>query len=129
MMVAIVSFICHTLVILISMLRLTMTEAETTRFLKGQHPEGQTTSWDPSMQAGRPSFVSVPATFPGQTYQTAGPSYSSSGNMQGSQSLQPPGQGPSGGSPAPQIMPQYGHHSNFRPGGPPQVGQPPYYSQ
>ncbi|PIA57491.1 hypothetical protein AQUCO_00600308v1 [Aquilegia coerulea] len=96
--------------------------------MQGQLPEGQPTSWDPSMQAGRPSFVSVPTTFPGQTYQLAGPSYSSSGNIQGSHPLQPPGQGPSGVSSTPQIMPQYGHNSNFQPGGA-QVGQPPYYGQ
>ena len=32
-----------------------------------QVPGGQVPSWDPTLQAVRPSYVSVPGTFPGQT--------------------------------------------------------------
>nr|APO15858.1 polypyrimidine tract-binding protein 1 [Sesuvium portulacastrum] len=31
-------------------------------------PQNQVPSWDPSLQAGRQTFVSVPSTFPGQTF-------------------------------------------------------------
>ncbi|KAK9107547.1 hypothetical protein Syun_023558 [Stephania yunnanensis] len=51
-----------------------------------QLPGGQTPSWDPSMQAGRSTFVQVPSTFPGQTYGppsngTNFPAYSSPGSV------------------------------------------------
>ncbi|KAL5725555.1 hypothetical protein ACHQM5_008690 [Ranunculus cassubicifolius] len=52
-----------------------------------QHPEGQPGTWDPNSQAGRSSFVSVPSTFPGQTYAQQPGSALPPG---------PPGQGPPG---------------------------------
>ncbi|KAF9626238.1 hypothetical protein IFM89_031365 [Coptis chinensis] len=69
-------------------------------------------SWDPSMQASRPTFVSVPSTFPGQTFNspTNVPTYSS-GAVPGSSPL------------------QQHQYPSPRPGGAPLSGQPPYYGQ
>ncbi|XP_077213188.1 polypyrimidine tract-binding protein homolog 1-like isoform X2 [Tasmannia lanceolata] len=84
-----------------------------------QLPDGQMSAWDPSMQAGRSTFVSVPSTFPGQSY---GP-YSTSGTVPTSSAESAPGMGS-------QWMPQYGHQQNARPRGPSPSGQSSaYYSQ
>lgn len=37
-----------------------------------QAPDGQTSSWDPRMQASIPSYVSAPGTFPSQAYSSRG---------------------------------------------------------
>ncbi|OVA08979.1 RNA recognition motif domain [Macleaya cordata] len=83
-----------------------------------QLPDGQmaSSSWDPSMQAGRQAYGSVPTTFPGH------PAYSSAGSSSFLQSE------PQAGV-ASQRMPPYGHQPNVRPGGVPPTGQPPYYGQ
>lgn len=96
--------------------------------MQGQHPGGQ--MWDPNAQAGRTSFVSVPTSFPGQTFvQPSGPAYSTSGTMPGASPIQPPGQGPAGVSSSPHNMPMPGHQPNFQPGGTPPTAQPHYYYQ
>lgn len=95
----------------------------------GQHPGGQ--MWDPNAQAGRASFVSVPPTFPGQTFaQPSGPSYSTAGSMTGSSQIHPPGQGPAGPSSySPHSTQQSGYQPNFRPEGAPQSGYQHHYYQ
>ncbi|KAL6136491.1 hypothetical protein ACLB2K_061786 [Fragaria x ananassa] len=80
-------------------------------------PPGQVPSWDPNMQAGRPSFVSVPSTFPGQIYPTSsgGPVYASAPMPPGSSPMHQPGapphMRPGGASPpgvrAPGASPSY----------------------
>ncbi|KAF9592835.1 hypothetical protein IFM89_017800 [Coptis chinensis] len=98
--------------------------------MQGQVPEGQSAPWDPSTQAGRQSFVSVPTTFPGQTFaQPTGPAYHGAGTFPGSAPLHPPGQGPTGVSSSSHSMPQYAPQSNYRPAGTPPAGQSPYYGQ
>ncbi|XP_058096394.1 polypyrimidine tract-binding protein homolog 1 isoform X2 [Magnolia sinica] len=96
---------------------------------------GQMPAWDSSMQAGRPSFVSVPSSFPGQTYGPSSAPYSTPGVLPGpsaeslagyakssgfQQHEQPSGMGA-------QRMPQYGLEPNARPGGTPPSGQPPLH--
>ncbi|KAK3036615.1 hypothetical protein RJ639_030184, partial [Escallonia herrerae] len=87
---------------------------------------GQVPSWDPQMQAGRTSFVSVPSTFPGQTYgQPPLPAYATSAT--------PPGSSPLGHSSpmSPSVHAMRGappaHQPNMRPGGALPLDQPPYY--
>ncbi|XP_042497880.1 polypyrimidine tract-binding protein homolog 1-like isoform X1 [Macadamia integrifolia] len=93
--------------------------------------DGQVASWDPNMQAGRQTFVSVPNAFPGQTYPPgAFPQYAPAGShpmgtAPGSSHQQPP-QVAAGASS--QRLPQYGQ-PNVWPGGAPLTGQPPYYGQ
>ncbi|XP_077224142.1 polypyrimidine tract-binding protein 1 isoform X1 [Tasmannia lanceolata] len=83
-----------------------------------QLPDGQMAAWDPSIQAGRATFVSVPSTFPGQAFgPSSAPPYSTSGTR------------PEPGMDS-HRMPQYGHQQNARPGGPRPSGQPSdYYVQ
>ncbi|XP_062009892.1 polypyrimidine tract-binding protein homolog 1 isoform X1 [Rosa rugosa] len=96
----------------------------------GQGPPGQVPSWDPNMQAGRSSFVSVPSTFPGQTFPTSsgGPVYSSAPMPAGSSPPITSGVDPRG-------MHQPGAPSHVRPGAasPPGVrppgASPSYYGQ
>ncbi|XP_010257877.1 PREDICTED: polypyrimidine tract-binding protein homolog 1-like isoform X2 [Nelumbo nucifera] len=86
-----------------------------------QLPDGQVASWDPSMQTGRPTFVSVPTTFPGQTYPPpAVPTFPMAGGTMPVQQLD---QGPAGITA--QRPPQYG----LQPGVQPTPGQHPFYGQ
>ncbi|KAF8399495.1 hypothetical protein HHK36_015361 [Tetracentron sinense] len=87
---------------------------------QSQVPDGQVGPWDPSRQTGRPTYVSVPSTFPGQTFAPATvPAYSTAGTHPGPSPLQQPEQ----------RMTQYARQPNMRPGGAPSTGQPPYYGQ
>ncbi|KAL6287851.1 hypothetical protein ACE6H2_012241 [Prunus campanulata] len=103
--------------------------------MQAQGPPGQGPSWDPAMQAGRSTFVSVPSTFPGQTFHaSSGPVYSSAAMPPGSSPLQT---GPTtSSSMASRGISQPGGTPNLRPGGgasPPGVGppgaSPSYYGQ
>lgn len=98
-------------------------------------PDGQMPAWDSSVQAGRPTFVSVPGTFHSQTFvpSSSAPPYSTSGTLPGPPPKSLPGYMKSSsfqhqdqvlGS---QRVPQYGHQPNARPGGAPTTGQPPSY--
>ncbi|XP_043723972.1 polypyrimidine tract-binding protein homolog 1-like isoform X1 [Telopea speciosissima] len=85
-------------------------------------PDGQVAPWDPNMQAGRQTFVSVPSTFPGQTYSPTGVTpYAPAGSLLGSSPLPQPQ--------ASMRLSQYGAHPNARPSSAPLAGQPPYYGQ
>ncbi|KAA8530382.1 hypothetical protein F0562_005091 [Nyssa sinensis] len=92
--------------------------------MQAQASVGQVPSWDPTMQAGRPTFVSVPSTFPpGQTYASSSvPAYAipagSSSHMQTSQ-INP-------GVPSMRVA-HPAHQPYARPGGASPTGQPPYY--
>ncbi|KAF8378701.1 hypothetical protein HHK36_030050 [Tetracentron sinense] len=93
---------------------------------QAQVPERQMGGWNPSMQAGRQTFLSAPSTFPGQTHSpTTGPAYSTAGIPPGPSSLQQQEQGAA--DMASQRMTQYAHQPNVRPAGAPPTGQPPYY--
>ncbi|CAB4275012.1 unnamed protein product [Prunus armeniaca] len=103
--------------------------------MQAQGPPGQGPSWDPAMQAGRSTFVSVPSTFPGQTFHaSSGPVYSSAAMPPGSSPLQT---GPTtSSSMASRGISQPGGPPNLRPRGgasPPGVGppgaSPSYYGQ
>ncbi|KAF4390791.1 polypyrimidine tract-binding protein homolog 1 isoform X1 [Cannabis sativa] len=95
--------------------------------VQGHMPPGQG-PWDPSMQAGRSTYVSAPGTFPGQNFATSSvPSYAAAGVPSGSSphaSTRPsmPGAPPNmrhdGASPP-----------GVRPGGVSPSGQPTYYGQ
>lgn len=107
--------------------------------VQGQAPPGQVPSWDPTMQAGRSTYVSAPGTFPAQNFATSSvPAYAAAATM------------PAGSSPLAQtgtiasaagstVLSQPGAPPHVRPGGasPPGVrpggvsppGQPPYYGQ
>ncbi|KAF4376708.1 hypothetical protein F8388_025579 [Cannabis sativa] len=95
--------------------------------VQGHIPPGQG-PWDPSMQAGRSTYVSAPGTFPGQNFATSSvPSYAAAGVPSGSSphaSTRPsmPGAPPNmrhdGASPP-----------GVRPGGVSPSGQPTYYGQ
>ncbi|KAF8390147.1 hypothetical protein HHK36_024669 [Tetracentron sinense] len=93
---------------------------------QAQVPNRQLGSWDPSMQAERPTFVSSPSTFPGQTFVPT-TAYSTSGILPGASTFQPPEQGAAGM--ASQRMTQYARQPNVRPAGAPPTGQHPYYGQ
>ncbi|KAL5981263.1 hypothetical protein ACLOJK_029184 [Asimina triloba] len=90
----------------------------------GQVQNGQMPAWDSSMQAGRPTFVSVPSSFPGQTFGPSSAPYSTPGVLPGppAGSFQQPEHVSAMGS---QQMSQYGLQSNVRPGG--AAGQPPQH--
>ncbi|XP_042485471.1 polypyrimidine tract-binding protein homolog 1-like isoform X2 [Macadamia integrifolia] len=96
-------------------------------------PDGQVGSWDPNMQAGRQTFVSVPSTFPGQTFSPVASSpYNTAGSLPmgtvpGSSPLQH--SQPVSAGMASQRLSQYGAHPNVRSLGGPLAGQPPYYGQ
>ncbi|KAK6129261.1 hypothetical protein DH2020_036970 [Rehmannia glutinosa] len=75
----------------------------------GQASMTQVSSWDPAAPAGRPNFVSVPSTFPGQAYASASrPSYAAAPvppfgspgfpQMRGAQPMQPSNMPPYYGS-------------------------------
>lgn len=91
-----------------------------------QAPMGQGPSWDPNIQAGRPTFVSAPGTFPGQTYAPSSvPSYASASAPPGSSPTMQTGQiGPTVG---PRGVSQPSHQPNAGPGGTSHPGQPSYY--
>ncbi|XP_058188064.1 polypyrimidine tract-binding protein homolog 1-like isoform X2 [Rhododendron vialii] len=91
-----------------------------------QPPMGQGPSWDPNIQAGRPTFVSAPGTFPGQTYAPSSvPAYASASAPPGSSPTMQTGQiGPIVG---PRGVSQPSHQPNAGPGGTSRPGQPSYY--
>ncbi|KAG5527565.1 hypothetical protein RHGRI_028469 [Rhododendron griersonianum] len=91
-----------------------------------QAPMGQGPSWDPNIQAGRPTFVSAPGTFPGQTYAPSSvPSYASASAPPGSSPTMQTGQiGPTVG---PRGVSQPSHQPNAGPGSTSRPGQPSYY--
>ncbi|KAK7820756.1 polypyrimidine tract-binding protein like protein 1 [Quercus suber] len=111
-----------------------------------QYPGGQVAPWDPSMQAGRPPFVSAPSTYPGQSYAASSVSSYASAPMPSSSSphtptSQIPSPGASmglspgvqanlrpGGVSSPSHL-QQGVSPNVRPGGASPPGQPAYYGQ
>uniref|UniRef100_A0A7N2L112 RRM domain-containing protein n=1 Tax=Quercus lobata TaxID=97700 RepID=A0A7N2L112_QUELO len=111
-----------------------------------QYPGGQVSPWDPSMQAGRPPFVSAPSTYPGQSYAASSVSSYASAPMPSSSSphtptSQIPSPGASmglspgvqanlrpGGVSSPSHL-QQGVSPNVRPGGASPPGQPAYYGQ
>ncbi|CAA2974280.1 polypyrimidine tract-binding homolog 1 isoform X2, partial [Olea europaea subsp. europaea] len=84
-------------------------------------------SWDPASQPGRPTFMSGPSTFPGQTYaSTSVPAYSSAAIPPGSSPLPQTNHITSGAPPMRVTQPM--HQSNVLPGGISPPGQPPYYA-
>lgn len=111
-----------------------------------QYPGGQVAPWDPSMQAGRPPFVSAPSPYPGQSYAASSVSSYASAPMPSSSSphtptSQIPSPGASmglspgvqanlrpGGLSSPSHL-QQGVSPNVRPGGASPPGQPAYYGQ
>lgn len=105
--------------------------------VQGQIPPGQVPPWDPTMQAGRSTYVSSPSTFRGQNYGASSvPAYAAATMPSVSSPLAQTG--PIASGVAATIM-QPGATTNVRPGGasPPGVrpggvsppGQPPYYRQ
>ncbi|KAF5961811.1 hypothetical protein HYC85_003020 [Camellia sinensis] len=94
--------------------------------MPAQSSAGRVPSWDPNMQAGRPTFVSVPRTFPGQTYALSSvQAYASASTPGGSSPLVQSGQISSTMSPLGVSQPV--HQPNMRPGGSLPPGQSPYY--
>lgn len=109
------------------------------------YPGGQAAPWDPTMQAGRLPFSSVPSTYPGQSYAgSSQPAYATAAVPAGSSPLRSspipsamnsmgfsPGAAmnirPNGGSPLGQFQP--GFPPSGRPGGASPPGQPAYYGQ
>lgn len=90
-----------------------------------QAPMGQGPSWDPNIQAGRPTFVSAPGTFPGQTYApSSAPAYACASAPPGSSPMQTGQTGPTVG---PQGVSQPSNQPNAGPGGASRPGQPSYY--
>lgn len=92
-----------------------------------QGHSGQAPSWDPSMQAGRSSYVSVPSTFPGQTYASPSvPAYATAATPGGfsphghTSQFNPSASSVRGAQPA--------HQLNLPPGGSSPQIHPPYYS-
>ncbi|XP_022879556.1 polypyrimidine tract-binding protein homolog 1 isoform X1 [Olea europaea var. sylvestris] len=84
-------------------------------------------SWDTASQTGRPTFMSGPSTFPGQTYaSTSVPAYSSAAIPPGSSPLPQTNHITSGAPPMRVTQPM--HQSNVLPGGISPPGQPPYYA-
>lgn len=106
-----------------------------------QYPGGQVSAWDPAMPAGRQPFVSVPGTYPGQTFAASSvPAYGNAAVPAGSSPLTPTNQIPSAASSmgfSPNVRPgasspgqlQLGVPPNVRPGGASRTGQPTYYGQ
>ncbi|KAL6960787.1 hypothetical protein U1Q18_042259 [Sarracenia purpurea var. burkii] len=88
--------------------------------VSGQASMGRMPSWDSNMQAGRPNFVSVPSSFPGQTYVQASsvPGYATASTHPGQLS---PSDVPPRGATQPARQP------NMRPGGGSPPGQTRYY--
>ncbi|GMP28838.1 hypothetical protein CsSME_00004211 [Camellia sinensis var. sinensis] len=94
--------------------------------MPAQSSVGRVPSWDPNMQAGRPTFVSVPRTFPGQTYALSSvQAYASASTPGGSSPLVQSGQISPTMSPLGVSQPV--HQPNMRPGGSLPPGQSPYY--
>ncbi|CAL5369875.1 unnamed protein product [Camellia sinensis] len=84
--------------------------------MSAQSSAGRVPSWDPNMQAGRPTFVSVPRTFPGQTYALSSvQAYASASTPGGSSPLVQSGQISPTMSPLGVSQPV--HQPNMRPGG------------
>ncbi|KAK9272031.1 hypothetical protein L1049_002400 [Liquidambar formosana] len=95
--------------------------------MQAQVSAGQVPSWDPTMQAGRQTFVSVPSTFPGQTFPGSSvPAYATAATPGASPHAQTSQMTPGVAS---MRMNQPALQSNVRPGGSSPGGQPPYYGQ
>ncbi|KAI8029119.1 hypothetical protein LOK49_LG01G03748 [Camellia lanceoleosa] len=91
-----------------------------------QSSAGQVPSWDPNMQAGRPTFVSVSRTFPGKTYAPSSvQAYASASTPGVSSPLVQTGQISPTVSPLGVSQPV--HQPNMQPGGSLPPGQSPYY--
>jgi len=85
-------------------------------------PDGQISSWNPSMQGVRPGFPPAPGTYPGQAYvpSSSMPMYPTSGG--------PPTASADSFQPSQQMSQYAGIPPNTRPAGSsPVVGQPPMY--
>lgn len=104
----------------------------------GHTPPGQVAAWDPTMQAGRSTYVSAPVTLPGQNFATSSvPAYASTAMPAGSSPLAQTGPIASGATSTilsqPGVPPnvQFGGASppGVRPGGVSPPGQSPYYGQ
>lgn len=103
--------------------------------LQAQSSIAQVSSWDPNIQAGRPTFVSVPSTFAGQPYSPAPASAYSPAPAPAYATALTPGSSPlaqtnltaSGFSTVTVTRPV--HPVRMLPGGVLPPGQPPYYSQ
>lgn len=77
----------------------------------------QVPSWNPSAQAGTPTYMSVAGTFPGQSYPPSSiPAYATAPTPAGSSPLSQP----------PMVMTQPGVQPG-RPAGASPPGHPPYY--
>lgn len=109
-----------------------------TAAVQGQIPPGQVASWDPTMQAGRSTFVPAAGTFPGPNFvASAAPAYGTAATPGGSLPLAQTSPVTTGVSS--NVISQPGVPTNLRPGGasPPGVqpggvsppGHPPYYGQ
>ncbi|CAK9186075.1 unnamed protein product [Ilex paraguariensis] len=95
--------------------------------VQAQAPVGPASSWEPNMQAGRPTFVSVPSTFPGQTYASSSiPAYATTSIHAGSSTLYQTSQ--INPSVPPMRVTQPMHPQHVRHGGMSPPGQPPYFS-
>ncbi|XP_057948009.1 polypyrimidine tract-binding protein homolog 1 isoform X1 [Malania oleifera] len=95
---------------------------------QGQVPAGQLPSWDPAMQAGRQTFVSVPSTFPGQTFHAPSVSaYATAATPPGPSLIVQSSQTTPGV--ASMRMAQPVVSPNVRPSSASRVGQPPYYGR
>ena len=96
-------------------------------------PPGQVPLWDPTMQAGRSSYISAPGTFPGQNYASSSvPAYTAASMPAGSSALAQTGSVASAGSStitSQLVGPGGASPPGVRPGGVPPPGQPPYYGQ
>ncbi|GAV84009.1 RRM_1 domain-containing protein/RRM_5 domain-containing protein [Cephalotus follicularis] len=89
---------------------------------------GQAPSWNPTMQAGRSTYMQVPSTFPGQTYPASPvPAYGTAATPVGSSPLLH--SSPVSPVVASVTMTQPGFHTNVRPSGASPPNQPPYYGQ
>ncbi|XP_062106633.1 polypyrimidine tract-binding protein homolog 1-like isoform X2 [Humulus lupulus] len=95
--------------------------------VQGHIPLGQG-PWDPSMQAGRSTYVSAPGTFPGQNFATSSvPSYAAAAVPSGSSphaSTRPSQPGA-----PPNLRHDGASPPGVRPGGISPSGQPAYYGQ
>ncbi|XP_059670357.1 polypyrimidine tract-binding protein homolog 1 isoform X2 [Cornus florida] len=93
---------------------------------QAQAPVSQVSSWGPTLQAGRPTYVSAPGTFPAQTYAPSSvPGYVSAAAPGVTQPLM---QGNPTNHSVPSIrVSQPAHHQNARPGGASPPGHPSYY--
>ena len=94
--------------------------------VQAQSPISQVSSWDPTMQAGRPTFVSAPSSFPGQPYAMApAPAYATAVTP-GSSPVAQTNQNIPNFPPMGVTQPM--HQSGMLPGGVSPHGHPPFYN-